>query len=413
MCAQFAAKTFLRQVRPAQFLKYFQQLGIEPPVDLSLLKHNKVEPAFAWLKSLTQPLRSQVERDFCAVSELANASGIEALLNAAKARGLDWSQIFADPNANHYHRSFFAFLFHRDVFDAAACCHGMDRISGARWRRRLVGRGLEPATAPEAIEQLRSQIQAIYLRQGRGRQCHIDYYRRADPDRHCFFAYPEDHATSDLSYDRNGEFGQHIRRPSLEVVFVYRPDEGLLEIAALGGKQHVTELAAVFCGCILDLPELPLQYPSGTIELNHLLSRDFDFPTEPSDGIDAVMLRTLELTLPGGRQRAIEFRVRVNRYDPQAVLDLIHETLDRDRVNLHEVTVTAAHLTVLFAPSEGSARGKRLAFSLRQPDTCSLKDHPHDQILKRCLRRWDILRDSGARQAPWSQRMAGSSASAV
>lgn len=404
MSRQYAPKTFLRQIRPEQFRRYFKQLGITPSVDLELLKRPNVEPAYQWIQSLPPEVCRRVESDFTTVCEMATEQGTQAILRAARDYGQDWSKILGDDH-NHYERAFFAFLFHRSIFDLAMYYEEMDRIGGGRWHRRFVGVGLKPNTTNEAIGELADQMRRSYAKEGRGRHCHIDYYRRSDPDRHCFFAYPEDFAGSDLGYSDDGVLSRRQRRPAIEVIFVYRPGDGMLEIVAPGGQGRVEDLAAAFCITVLGLDELPPESQKATVNLQVLLSRSFTFPTDISDGIDTVNLRQLRLNLPGNRKRSITLTAQPSLYNPDAVLDLIDEVIDKAKVNLNQVTVTHARINVRFHPAD-KPRGKRVGFTVSPPHHCTLKDNPYDQIIKRCLGRWGIIPGLAVPQNPSQGRAA-------
>lgn len=390
MSRQYAPKTFLRQIRPSQFLKYFQQRGITPAVDLELLKRPNVDPAYQWMQSLRPDMLREAETDFLAVSEMATELGIHALLRAARSRGLAWEETFKE--GNHYQRAFFAFLFHRKVFELATYFDEMDRIGGSRWRRRFVGKGLEPATSSEMLAHLAEQMCRAYKKQGRGQRCHIDYYRRAEPDRHCFFAYPEDFPVSDIGYTDENVLAARPRRPAIEVVFVYRPDDGLLEITAPGGQDWADELASVFCTTVLGMDDAPPESRLATINLQVLLSREFRFPCDPGTGIETVDLREVRLELPDGSNKSVTFTAKPSYYDPDAVLNLIEKVVDPASLDLNRVVVSRARIMVTFA-AQDKPKGKRVTFTLRLPEHCTLRDTPHDQIIKRCLRQWGLVFD--------------------
>ncbi|MGB2822221.1 MAG: hypothetical protein WBF17_14650 [Phycisphaerae bacterium] len=74
---------------------------------------------------------------------------------------------------------------------------------------------------------------------------------RRESTRHCSFAFPEDHARTDMGYTESGRFVQH--RPwrwAFEVIFVYRPDEGILELHARGRRDFKLDLTDAFCRTI-------------------------------------------------------------------------------------------------------------------------------------------------------------------
>jgi hypothetical protein len=248
------------------------------------------------------------------------------------------------------------------------------------------------------LDRLRRMIQELYGRDGRGRHCHIDQYLREEPHRHCFFAYPEDYSSSDLGYVRDGRLRRLTRRLALEVIFIYRPSEGILEVLAPGGKQYVDDLVASFCLTVLGLDHVPPESEADAFNINVLLDRHFAFPCEPADRIQNVYVRELVLDVPGPAGKQIAVRARTGPRSSRGVHDVIDEYLDRRKLLINEIDVHSARLRVLFQ-AEGNARPKSLTFTLTMPDACTLKDDPYDQVVKRCLQRWGIIPDPAAEEA--------------
>jgi len=127
--------------------------------------------------------------------------------------------------------------------------------------------------------------------QARGRHCQIEHYVRASGADY-FFAYLDEYADTYVTLDDAGAFDRRPERRALELVMVYDRQHGTLDMYARGGKKVYIPLQEIFCRVILDEeigPENPNSHP---YELNGLLSRDFQFPTDPADGIDTVRVRS-------------------------------------------------------------------------------------------------------------------------
>ncbi len=100
---------------------------------------------------------------------------------------------------------------------------------------------------------------------------------------------------------------------AFELVMVYDREHGALDMYVRGGKKVYVPLQEIFCRVILGEeigPENPNSHP---YELNGLLSRDFQFPTDPADGIDTVRVRKMRLAVKGMPRRRITLEA-----DPQA-----------------------------------------------------------------------------------------------
>lgn len=389
MGRQYSAKTFLRNV-PNDLLKhYFESRCIDLGLEWVRLDETEVNPVFVALEALPATTRSQVDTDFALIHEMACEDGVQVILEEARNWGGDWAEQFAGMR-NHYERALWTFLHEPRRFHVAGRFHEMDRFGG--WRHRFVGRRLETQDDEETLVAFEKRLQLLYRRQGRGRFCHIDYYERRDPERHCYFAYPEDYASTDVGYDESGRFHHRPRRSAFEVIFVYRPEEGVLELHAKGDKRQNAELAEIFCTTILGLVELPAENARVPFDLTVLKNRDFPFTTDPRDRVAAVHVRQLRFDLPEPTPGRITVSSHASNRSPCALHDLLDEAINQARVSVETMHVSLAKLRFVFAPHNGE-RPKTLTFEVTYPDRCTLKDDPLDQIAKKYLREWGIARD--------------------
>ncbi len=393
MARQYSAKTFFRNAPNALLAEYFEHAGANLDIPWGDLRETEVEPIFEAMEGLDHEPQSRIEGDLRFVNELACEAGVQAILEEARSWGRDWSEQFAEMK-NHYERALWTFLHEPTRFEAAGRFHEMDRVGG--WWRRFVGKRLDASTEPEAIEALKQGVSHFYRRQGRGRRCEVDPYQREAPDRACYFAYPEDYATDDLGYDDKGRLQRRPRRSVFEVIFVYRPEEGMLEMHARGDKKQKEALAEIFCTAILGLTALPDDSGRPPYDLSILKDPAFKFETEPQDRIASVVVRQLRLDLPKNEDRGRNPRMILmttpTPASPRALYRLLEKSLSPDLLRLGDVDISNAKLTFTFRPL-GDKRPKTLTFEVTYPDRCTLKDDPYDQIARKCLRKWTIARD--------------------
>lgn len=393
MTRQYSAKTFFRKVPNRLLQQYFRKRRIDLSVDWGDLDETDADPVFEALQALPDDRRGRVESDFTMINELACGVGVRAILEEAAFWGKDWSVQF-EQMENDYERAFWTFLNELRCFEVAGAFHVMDRFSG--WWRRFVGKRIEPATESDALEAFGRRLRTYYRRQGRGRYCHVDVYQRHNPERFCYFAYPEDIATSELGYDEGGKFSRRPRRSAFELVFVYRPEDGFVEMHAQGVKKVKEELADIFCTTILGLRALPDDSGREPYDLNCLKAANFPFTTESKDQVLGVELKLLRLDLPFDRTRGTGRRIVLAAASlpgaPNALHRLLEEAIDPRRVPMDDVVISQAKLKFTFRAVEGR-RPKTLTFEITYPDRCTLKDDPHDQIAKKYLKEWGIARD--------------------
>ncbi len=386
MGRQYSAKTFLRNTPNDLLKQYFEQRGIDLGLNWSYRHASDVNPVFAAMEQLPESTRSGVDGDFAMVNDLACEAGVLAILDKAGGRPRGLAERFAKMK-NAYERAFWTFLHEPELFRLAGCFHEMDRRLG--WRRRFVGVRLDVANDDEALRAFEQALRMFYRQQGRGRFCHVDYYLRQDPLRHCFFAYPEDYASTDVGYDDHGRFQQRARRSAFELIFVYRPEEGVLEVRAHGKTKDVAQLEEVFSVHILGLERLPDEHGRVPYNLVVLKDRHFAFETEPQDRVQAVHVRELTFALPGEFARRITLYAETPDSAPRALHDLLDEAINQARLPLRDLHPQRARLRIVF-DSENGRRPHSLTFEIRYPDRCTLKDDPRDQVCRKYLRRWGI-----------------------
>lgn len=386
MSRNYSPKTFLRQT-PNRILKeYFARKKLLTDIDFGALGKMEIDPILEAVNTLSEEQSSKIEADFRQAHEMACAKGAQLLVEEARFpfHNLDLSSVL-ESMESHYETALWFLINHPNVFRIASCFDYMDRVGG--WKRHYVGEGLKPAVEEKDKKELARAISAFYKRQGRGRHCKVDNYLRDKPERHCYFAYPEDYATTDMGYDNDGQFTNWPRRPAFEVIFVYKPDNGNLEIYAKGKRREIEELQWIFCTTILGLTLLPDE-TGNRFDLARLKDKNFDFVTDPSDGIKKVTIKMLRLDLPGKPGRRITLEASSSNVK-QPVHALIEQALSKTNVSYDEMVVSRAKLQFEFAPNNGS-KGKTLTFDIFLPDRWTLKDDPADQIAKKYIEQWGL-----------------------
>jgi hypothetical protein len=388
MSRNYSRNTFLRQTPNRMLKEYFARKELLAGVDFDSLGDTEIESIVQALNALEEKQRRDVEAELRYVNEMAYETGVQVLLEEACSpfHNLDWSQIFAGME-NHYERALWAFVNDPKVFEIAYDFAYMDRTGG--WKHRYVGEGLTAAVAPQDKDNLANAICAFYGKQGRGRHCKVDNYRRENPERHCYFAYPEDHPTTEIGYDDEGRFRHWRTRRAFEVIFVYQPQNGFLNISAKGRGEEIEKLQEIFGQKILGLDQLP-DKKVRPYDLEGLKNKEIRFPRDPADGVDTVCVRMLRLDVPGSGNRRITFEAS-SPSDGKAIYKLIDRALAKQNLSLDDVIVAKTKLQFKFASRDGK-KGKSLTFEISTPDRCTLKDDPLDQIAKKYVEQWGFIR---------------------
>jgi hypothetical protein len=386
MSRNYSPKTFLRKT-PNHILKeYFHRKDLLNNIEFDKLGETEIDTIAQAMDALPDKQRNNIEADFQQINEMAFEKGIRVLIEEAGSvfHNIDLLPTF-EPMKNHYEKAFWVFLNYPLVFEIACNLAYMDRLGS--WSSRKVGEGLAPAVEEKDKQKLADSLSEFYKKQGRGQRCHVDNYLRQQPERHCYFAYPEDYATTELGFDDEGKFYHRPRKPAFEVIFVYRPQSGILEVSK-GGKKLVEALQEIFCKTILGLDGLP-KLEKRHFDLSRLNDKILKFVTEPADGIEKVTLRMLRLDLPGIGNRRITLEASPSN-DEQPVHTLIEKALNKSNIPLDNAVIAKAKIQIQFSGRDGK-KGKSLTFEISNPDRCTLKDDPLDQIAKKYLEKWGFV----------------------
>jgi hypothetical protein len=121
-----------------------------------------------------------------------------------------------------------------------------------------------------------------------------------------------------------------------------------------------------------------------TFQLGGLLNRQFTFPTEVQDGIEAVEVTEMEVHRGLARRPRLTFEA-----EPCPLPAFLDQLTAWVKVPLAELTITSVRLRVRF-PARGNARAKTVTFSVSLPNTTDLKDTPEHLRIKRLLREWGL-----------------------
>lgn len=392
MSQHYAPKTFLRQTSNRLLKECFN--GLLDDVDWDSLPEHRVDVVYDKWQLLPDQQRVAIERLFEDAEELNSEQGIQALVDECAFHGIDICDEWRREGIESFRdRVLWVALNHPPPFQVAGIINHAHNLPPRYWRKRGNMPQRHPNVSPEAIERFRGAISAFFRQaQGRGHRCTIDSYLRVQRY-HYFFAYPDDYANTYLGHDEDGQFVRRPQRPAFEVIFLYDPVDGTLELYAQGGKEVQHSLQTIFCRELLG-QELPPEAPnSHPYELNGLKVRGFGFPTDPQDGVEDVRVRKLRLSVLGGHKRRLWLEA-----DPDGgredVYDMMEQYLNERNLPSSLVNVTTATISMKIAPL-GGEKGGTVTFDVSFPNTSNLKSEKRERlraIAEKYLKRWGIDR---------------------
>lgn len=388
--AQYSPKRIIRNISKPLLQRYFEDRGLLGDFEWDEYEDGDPTEIIEALELLKPSEQESVDTDLMTINELASEGGSKLIYEDAALWKRPWAAQL-NGMANDCERALLALIEDRKLVERVLGYQEIDRFAESRWRRWNVGKRLQVEDDENHRGRFAKALRAILKDQGRGRRCHVETFERRDPDRFCCFAYPENHPKTDLGYDDQDRFIRHARRTAGEVIFVYRREEGILEMVAAGDRQHKDRVAEAFCREMLGLKALPDPRSKPPYDLSALKSGHFAFKTDPGDNIAGVEIRLLRFDLPGKGYRRIVLSGRPTPDMPDLLRSLVDEAIDKSKVPFSELHVSQARLSFKFRRQNGG-RGKTVTFEITYPDSCNLKDFGDDAVAKRYLIKWGIAR---------------------
>ncbi len=383
--SDFLLPTFLRQTPKASLAAYFVARDLFSDLDVGQLRPNEIAPLFERLQALPEDVNAQVQRDFQEIALLAHKPNVVLLMDEVRNVRPDLvGDVLAIENS-HGLAAWFYLHDDPDLVPIRENCLRIARVRELSFTKAKRRKGLPncvPRTDEETLGVMANAISQLFQQQGRGRRCVVEHYRQLKPPTHIFAAFPEDFPQARAEFETEG-LRWPSRRPALNVAFVYRPDQGTLDVSAPGKRKDVDALLGIFMATALAWTGPLPRHSERCFTLQNLLDPRAGFPTEPADGIERVDVVAMHLERLGSTQE-------VHVIDEPLPLPAFQQRLaDTLKFRLDEARVVGVKLRVTwFAPDGGKAR--TATFSLGHPDSHDLRDLPEHRVIWRYLDRWGL-----------------------
>ena len=375
MASQYSHLQFFRRVPNELLARYFSSRNVALDLDLTKLKPTDVEPVLSAFVQLDDTRQDEMEAQFQDMHALACESGVAALVDEAAFHGDETFAMDLATLEGFHAKVMWAFLEKPLYWRGATMFLHADNVSPSYWKKRNDFPKLPPHVEDEDIQALATAISALFIKEGRGRNCKVEPYRRHN--REYFFAYPEDFAQLGVEWV-NDTLKILPHHPAFEIIFVYCEEEGSLDIYAPRNSKAVSELQRAFARTILKLETLA----DGSIDkrvydLAPLQDANFSFAIVPASGIASAVVTRMRLTPKHGIKRRITVEADT-KHNPKAVYAL------RDTLRLPPHQITQVGVKVTFDPI-ASRRAKTRSFNITYPNSCALNNDGLDLQIRKML----------------------------
>jgi hypothetical protein len=393
MARTYAPRSVLRHL-PLELLRTFLNLSDVPlGLDWDALVEGDTPAIYqAWFRLPTGP-RERVEQMMQHVHEMASHTGVQGVITEAAYQGHEIGGTL-DAIPGLHAKALWALIHYPDEFRTARLLLSAGSPFGRYWNL-TTGFGGTPFDVTETtLRSLRAATARLYREQGRGQQCTIEPYDRGG----CLylFLYLDDYTQTHTAHNSAGHLVRSPVRPAFEVVYLYSPGDGTLNLYAHGDRRWRSALRDLFCEHVLhrDAPATDLVRRS--YDLRNVIRRDFPLRPDPARGVLAAAIHELRIVHAAVPNRRVTLSP-----DPTAgpwdVYDMLDAHFPVARFPRSELLVNGVTFRVTFR-LPGDERDRPLTFSVSFPDACNLRSMPDDrrEIGEWCLREWRILNDRPA-----------------
>lgn len=370
-------KSFLMHIGPELLDKYAESHELVCRIVEGEKSEQSADRFLAEVDS--SPKRDLILSQIQAIGEMSGARGCEYLVEGARKVGRPVTQEQMDELENNYERALWFHLNREEIFFVVTQTFELDRVTG--WRRIQVPANVTKEELTERVNAFRNNLQIAYLQEFKGKRIAVQPIDREG--RHYFVAYIEDLPESQIQFEDDGMHRLKPYRPVIEAYFLYRPDEGMLEVKAKGGREKILKLQKVFADAMLNHDLSGAEPPTYNFELlKDFAELKFDAQHEPS--VAGVRLKLLRFIYPDGKKTVTLEVEDESKWGCDAMAEMV-----RDHKIVAGARVHQAVIQVKFKP-EGSGKPKSVTVRVTYPSLHDLRDRPEDQIVRRLLKSWGI-----------------------
>lgn len=374
MSRPFKLKAVLRHLDKGLLVAYLEKAGVGGPPDVP----DGGDENEAWeefVQSFNADSANRLETDLRDINDMATEDGVLALLEIAESKGIH-PQEKIEPLTGDHDKALYFFLHHPAVFDVASITHHVTDLK-AKAERNLRKRAADfVAKNGDALaKSLRGHLLSI---DGRGRECAVNVYKQEG--RVCFIAYPEDFAKAPLCYVGT-RLKRHPLRPTFEIVFLYFPQTGKVELSSKGGPKRQMELFKIFNRVVLE-DEQAVAELEKTYRLEKFLDGSLNLSTRAEDEVEYVRLQKLRLL-----HKFDDYRIALDLKQANG-LESMTTILGKFHVRPSAFSVVQAEIKMKFP---GRGRKGSVTIQLSYPDKCNLNDSPNHLKAKKYLEEWGLV----------------------
>ena len=372
----YKPESFLRYLKYNTVREFLEFIGIDNKLPPKLKKQSRADYLKKLFDSFNESTNTQIDAIFREVHAMGNEGGIVTLLNLFKGTYPNLAKEIQN-KSNNYNQALYIYMKDPDLFKRAATLSYYDEKKIKAQRN-----GLKQVPVNELYAQKEALAKAIsqYLMttHGRGENCVVETHDHYE-GKVLFVALPEDYVRPDLHYESD-RLIRSTKKPSFEIIFIYYPNEGKIELSCKGGKKRQIALFNIFNQTVLQDSKPILGYQT-LYDLDKVLNDNFELVTKLEDEIETVQVKKIRLTDRHNKTRQIYLQIEGKGIKP------IQEETKQRNVDLKTFKVTQVSFGLKFP---GKGRKGSVTMELTAPDKCNLNESDLHKRAKHYIAYWGL-----------------------
>jgi hypothetical protein len=386
MAEPYSLKWFLLHAKQELLGEFFHRWNLLLEVPFAGMADGETDIVFSAIQALQPDHREQSEAYFQEIYQMANRTGVDAIIAASRSKhlsnspGEDLVQRLGGM-ASNLDRAFWTFLHRPQHWELAGLLASADSIGPAAWEKHPKVPRVSPRIDDDALKAFGAALgHYFHTMEGRGHRCDVKVCDRGGGLLYVFCLL-EQPSRADAEWGPEG-LRRRTHRPAQPLTFMYSQEAGELDTYLRAKARVVWDVTAIFARHVLGLKKLePPPKGHGVYQLDNFKRRGTVYRYGPESGISTVAVRRLRLTPRFGPKLHI-----ILEANPTAGNEPVYDTLERDLRNLflNDVDVTQVELKVVFDRTTHRNR-RTVSPTITVPNRCSLGYDDRELIVRKML----------------------------
>lgn len=376
---------FVRNIGIEMLEAYFKQANIHFPDNLKITDDDKKPNTDAiekYINSLEALQQEIINDNFIDINDMSYEGGILSILELTDKFGIYPQKDIGDL-PDYSNQALYFFLNYRDLFDQASKIDYFTNLPSRSIRYRLLKKQLGDINNDQIKDALSNELKSYFkAKEGRGEVCELDMITHKN--RIFYHAHPQDFYKIIDGYDKGGKHQRLLIRPTFDVVFIYYPDEGKLELSVNGGEKRKMDLFNIFNKVVLgDIKQV--EETQQAYDFNKVLSSEFGMPHKLENPLSWAYLKQIRLShrYIKGQKVILEVEEKDATEGARSMLEMVRGL----NLNTEQYNVTQITFKLKF---EGAKNKGSVTARISYPDKCNLSDTPTHQRAKEYLAYWSM-----------------------